>query len=225
MKLDKIKTLPINEMARFYNFCAKKGLVLLFVEEEVVLGRVVGPDVLDGFINVALVLDLLQVLEHLERCARTNRIIDQLVLGGGPGGILQFGCQLKRPIHNPKILSPQSQQVTRAGGNRSPQADVQKYKKIEKNKQISANAHPIYSSEVRTSYCRRCGTLFFLSRFRHLAEGEGAGIGTTSTPLRVTAGAVPAVWALWARAVSLGAVLQPGQRVTAPCICISTALS
>ena len=44
-------------------------LVLLFVEEKVILGRIVRPDVLDAFVDLAVVLELLKVLYHFERGA------------------------------------------------------------------------------------------------------------------------------------------------------------
>ncbi len=42
-------------------------LVFLFVEEEVVVAGVVGPDVFDAFVDLALIFDLLEILYHLHR--------------------------------------------------------------------------------------------------------------------------------------------------------------
>ena len=41
-------------------------LVLVFIEEEVLIARIVRPDVFDAFVDFAVVLDLLQVLDDLQ---------------------------------------------------------------------------------------------------------------------------------------------------------------
>lgn len=74
--------------------------IFLLVEEKVVFRRIIGPNILDGFVYLAFVLDLLQVFEHLQRRPRTHGIIDQLLFRRRPRCIFQFGSQLKCPIHN-----------------------------------------------------------------------------------------------------------------------------
>ena len=49
----------------------KIALIFFLVEEEIVLGGVVGPDVFDRFVDFTLVFYLLQVFEHFERRTRT----------------------------------------------------------------------------------------------------------------------------------------------------------
>ena len=66
--------------------------ILVLVEEEVFLGGVVGPDILDGFVDVALVLYLLQVLDHLKWRAATDGVIDKFLLGCGPGSVFELRC-------------------------------------------------------------------------------------------------------------------------------------
>ena len=51
------------------------------MEKEIVLGRIVGPEVLDSFINLTLVFNLLKVLNDFFLRARTQGPIQQLVAG------------------------------------------------------------------------------------------------------------------------------------------------
>ncbi len=71
---------------------------------EIVLGGVVGPDVFDRFVDFTLVFYLLQVFEHFERRTRTYCIVDEFIFRCGPGGIFEFRCQFKRPIHSHNIF-------------------------------------------------------------------------------------------------------------------------
>ena len=41
------------------------GLILIFVEQEIILARIVRPNILNTFINLSLVFHLLQVLDDL----------------------------------------------------------------------------------------------------------------------------------------------------------------
>ena len=65
-------------------------LVFVFVEEEVFVAWVVGPDVFDAFVDFAVVFDFLEVLDDLHRCAGACGVVDELVLGGWPWGVLKF---------------------------------------------------------------------------------------------------------------------------------------
>ena len=69
---------------------AYRGLILLFVEEEVVFGGVVGPDFFDAFVGFAFVFHLLEVLDHFEGCAATHCVVDEFVLCCGPGCVFEF---------------------------------------------------------------------------------------------------------------------------------------
>lgn len=57
----------------------KIALIFLLVEEEVVFAGVVRPDVFDAFVDVALVLNLVQVLYDFKWSAGTDRVIYQFV--------------------------------------------------------------------------------------------------------------------------------------------------
>jgi len=65
-------------------FVLKIALIFLLVEEEIVLGGVVGPDVFDRFVDFT----------------RTYCIVDEFIFRCGPGGIFEFRCQFKCPIHD-----------------------------------------------------------------------------------------------------------------------------
>lgn len=78
-------------------------LVFVFVEEEVLLAGVIGPDVLDGFERIALVLQLLQILYNFERCAGAHGEVNQLVFAGGPRSVFEVGSQFKCPIHGKRL--------------------------------------------------------------------------------------------------------------------------
>ena len=78
--------------------------IFVFVEEEVVFARIVRPDVFDAFVDLSFVFDLLQVLDHFQRGARTDGIVDQLVFGSGPGRIFEFGCQFKCSVHSSRVF-------------------------------------------------------------------------------------------------------------------------
>ena len=53
-------------------YLALSRLILLLVKEKVFLAGVVGPDVLDAFVDLAFVLNLLKVLDNLEGSPRTD---------------------------------------------------------------------------------------------------------------------------------------------------------
>ena len=72
-------------------------LVFVFVEQEVLLGGVVGPNVFDGFVDFAFVFEFLQVFDHFHRSAGTHGVVNQFVFGGGPGCIFQLRGQFQCP--------------------------------------------------------------------------------------------------------------------------------
>lgn len=64
--------------------------ILLFVPQKVFLGGVVGPDFLDGFVDITLVFDFFEILNHFEWSARASGVVDEFFLGGWPRGIFEF---------------------------------------------------------------------------------------------------------------------------------------
>jgi len=69
------------------------GLVLFFVEEEVLFTWIVRPNILDRLIELTFILHLLEVLDDLYGSARALCIVDKFVAASGPGGIFEFGCK------------------------------------------------------------------------------------------------------------------------------------
>ena len=79
-------------------------LILLLVEKEIVLGRVVRPDVLDALVGLAVVLKFLKVLDYLLRGAGTVGVVNKFVFGCRPWSIVQAAGEFKCPIHIKKLL-------------------------------------------------------------------------------------------------------------------------
>ena len=65
-------------------------LIFVFVEEEVFLVRIVGPYVLDGFIDFTFIFKFLKVFYHFHRSARAHSIVNQFVLRCGPWCVFEF---------------------------------------------------------------------------------------------------------------------------------------
>ena len=42
-------------------------LIFLFIKEEVFLGRIIGPDVFDGLVDLSVVFEFLEVLDNILR--------------------------------------------------------------------------------------------------------------------------------------------------------------
>ena len=74
--------------------------ILILVEEEVFFGGVVGPDVFYAFVGVAFVFDFLEVFDNFERGSGTHGVVDEFVLGCGPGGVFEFRCEFECPVHD-----------------------------------------------------------------------------------------------------------------------------
>ena len=68
-------------------------LVLFFVEEEVFLAWVIGPNILYRFIEFAFILHLLQVFDDFDRRTRALGIIDQFITASRPWRIFQLGSE------------------------------------------------------------------------------------------------------------------------------------
>ena len=67
---------------------ANDGLVFIFIKEEIILARIIGPDVFYTLVNFPFVFDLLQIFNNFEWSAATNSEVDQFVFAGWPGSIL-----------------------------------------------------------------------------------------------------------------------------------------
>ena len=76
-----------------------QGLVFVFVKEEVVLCRIIGPDVLDCFVDVSFVFNLGKVFQNLGGSPASYGVVHQFFFGGWPWCIVQFLCQFQSPIH------------------------------------------------------------------------------------------------------------------------------
>lgn len=68
-------------------------LILLLVEEEILLGRIVRPNVLDALIRFTVIIEIVKVLNDFQRCALTRGVIDQLILRSRPRRVLKFRCK------------------------------------------------------------------------------------------------------------------------------------
>ena len=66
-----------------------QSLILILVEQEVFLSRIVRPNILYTFIYFTFVLYLLKVLQDLQRRAGTDGIVNQFILGGRPGSVFE----------------------------------------------------------------------------------------------------------------------------------------
>ena len=97
-----IKSPPILLIDRdlIVNSVLKDALIFLLVEEEVLLGGVVGPDVLDGFVDFAVVFELLKILYNFFRRAGTVCIVDKFFFSCGPGSIVQAAGKFECPKHS-----------------------------------------------------------------------------------------------------------------------------
>ena len=78
-------------------------LILILVPKEVVLLRIIGPDVFDGLVDFAFLFKFLKIFNDLKRAAGTLGIVQQFVLGGGPGRVFKVGSQFKCPIHSTRV--------------------------------------------------------------------------------------------------------------------------
>lgn len=47
----------------YYQFC----LILILVPKEIILRGIVGPNILNALVDIALIFNLLQILKHLSR--------------------------------------------------------------------------------------------------------------------------------------------------------------
>lgn len=80
-------------------------LILILVEKEVFLCGIIGPNVLDGFVDFAFFFELLEVFNYLHGGAAADGVVDEFVLCCGPGSIFEFCGKFKSPVHIFKILS------------------------------------------------------------------------------------------------------------------------
>ena len=87
--------------------------IFVFIEEEIFLRRIVGPDVFNGVIRLLVVFDVLEVLHHFEGRTRSHGEVNQLILCGRPRSVFEVGGKFKCPIHGvshlgaAKVTEPQ----------------------------------------------------------------------------------------------------------------------
>ena len=62
-------------------------LIFVFGEEEIAFCGVVRPDVLYALIELAFVVQILQIFDDFDGRARADSVINQLVARGGPRGM------------------------------------------------------------------------------------------------------------------------------------------
>ena len=55
-------------------------LILILVEEVVLLGGIIRPEILDVFVDLTLILHLLEILYHLKGGSATYGVVDKLFL-------------------------------------------------------------------------------------------------------------------------------------------------
>ena len=71
------------------------SLVFILVEEEVVVAGVVGPDVFDAFVDLALIFDLLEILYHLHRSNEGKETRSHSIASAWKE---EFGCLKKNSL-------------------------------------------------------------------------------------------------------------------------------
>ena len=97
-KLSVVYLCLINSL--IFNYLSNtKMLVFFLVEEKVVFCRIVRPDVLNTFVNLAVILKLFEILHNFQRSSGTGSIVYQFLLGGWPWSILQPIRKFKCPVH------------------------------------------------------------------------------------------------------------------------------
>lgn len=74
--------------------------ILVFVEEEIVFGRIVGPDFFNALVGFAFIFEFLKVLDHFQRGTGADGVVNQLILGCRLGRVFQMLRKFKGPVHN-----------------------------------------------------------------------------------------------------------------------------
>ncbi len=74
-------------------------LVFVFIEEEIILGRIVRPDFFDALVGHAIFWKVFEILSHLQRSSRALCKVNQFFFGRGPRSVFEIGCEFEGPIH------------------------------------------------------------------------------------------------------------------------------
>ena len=74
--------------------------ILFLIKEEIFFSGIVGPDVFDGLVDLAVVFKFLKVLDYFFGGAGTVGVIDEFVFGRGPRSIVQATGKFKCSIHS-----------------------------------------------------------------------------------------------------------------------------
>ena len=67
-------------------------LIFLLVEEKVVFGRIVRPDVLDRFVDLAGIFELLQIINNFEWSATAGCVVNQFFFCCRPWSFFKPVC-------------------------------------------------------------------------------------------------------------------------------------
>jgi hypothetical protein len=67
-------------------------LIFVFVEEEIILGRIIRPNLFDGLIRLSVIFELLEIFHYFQWSAGADGVVNKLILGRWPGCVLQIGC-------------------------------------------------------------------------------------------------------------------------------------
>ncbi len=84
------------------------SIIPLVLEEEVLVGRIVRPDLIHSLVRFFAVFQFLKILNNLRRRARTQRVVNQFILGGWPRGVVEIRREFHRPDqHSPRCFAHQ----------------------------------------------------------------------------------------------------------------------
>src|SRR5690625_6278796 len=92
--------------------CPTRSRRLFFFVVEVVVGRgEVWPELFDALVRLAIIFRRLQILDDFERDTRPLSVIDELILSGGPGRVLEIRGEFECPVHTAITLGYLSPEV------------------------------------------------------------------------------------------------------------------
>src|SRR5690625_8051946 len=85
--------------------CPTRSRRLFFFVVEVVVGRgEVWPELFDALVRLAIIFRRLQILDDFERGTRPLSVIDELILSGGPGRVLEVRGEVEGAVHTARTL-------------------------------------------------------------------------------------------------------------------------
>ena len=87
-KLIKKQKPPLRQMA-FVFYKINLFLIFIFIKKKIFLCGIIRPDVFNGFINITFIFQFLQIFYYFNRCAGTDRIINQFIFCSRPGCVFK----------------------------------------------------------------------------------------------------------------------------------------